>query len=288
MPAPEITIIGVGGLGYSLAKALSEANFTVKSVFNRTAGKAKEIADELDINQSGTFPLDDSELGDLIFITVSDSAIANVAQQLADISEDFSHKTIVHCSGNETASLLQALKEKGGHIASFHPLQTFTKRSKPSDFNDIYFSLQGDKAAFSHLGNLAEKLGARTFEVSREQKSHLHAAAVFASNYLNTLLEVAVDTASASGVSREIAKKALFPLIKTSLKNIESQSFNDALTGPIKRGDWETVKHHLHLLEDWPELLTIYKTLGRRTVKMARKSGDIDQNAAQKVLKLME
>ncbi len=288
MPAPEITIIGVGGLGYSLAKALSEANFTVKSVFNRTVGKAKEIADELDINQSGTFPLDDSELGDLIFITVSDSAIANVAQQLADISEDFSHKTIVHCSGNETASLLQALKEKGGHIASFHPLQTFTKRSKPSDFNDIYFSLQGDKAAFSHLANLAEKLGARTFEVSGEQKSHLHAAAVFASNYLNTLLEVAVDTASASGVSREIAKKALFPLIKTSLKNIESQSFNDALTGPIKRGDWETVKHHLHLLEDWPELLTIYKTLGRRTVKMARKSGDIDQNAAQKVLKLME
>ena len=288
MPAPDITIIGVGGLGHSLAKALSAADIPVKSIFNRTTDDAKKLADDLYIRISGSFPSADYELGDLIFITVSDSAIEKVVRQLADVSADFSHKTIVHCSGNESATLLQPIKKKGGLIASFHPLQTFTAQSGPSDFNDIYFSLQGDKSAFPQLKEIASQMGAYTLEVSKEQKSHLHAAAVIASNYLNTLLDAAVATATVSGLSKEKAKQALFPLIKTSLKNIESQSFEEALTGPIKRGDWETVEHHLHLLDDQPELLAIYQIMGKRTIKLARKSQKIDSDTAKKLYRLLE
>lgn len=288
MPSPEITIIGVGGLGHSLAKAFLAASIPIKSIFNRTQEKAKNLALDLKVDTWGSLPSSDSELGDLIFITVSDSAIAKVARQLADVSEDLTHKTIVHCSGNESATILQPLKEKGGYIASFHPLQTFTMHSKPLDYQDIYFSLQGDKNAFPQLNEIARKLDAHTLEVTEEQKSHLHAAAVIASNYLNTLLDTAVDTATASGLSQEKAKEALFPLVKTSLKNIESQSFEKALTGPIKRGDLETVKDHLHLLNDEPELLAIYKTLGQRTVTLARKSQNISSNTAKKLNHLLK
>ena len=288
MPAPEITIIGVGGLGNSLARALSAAEIPIKSIFNRTADKAQNLADELDISISGSFPSDDYELGNLIFITVSDSAINNIAQRLAVILEDFNNKIFVHCSGNESASLLKGLESKGGIIACFHPLQTFNKQSSASDFEDIYFSLQGDTSAFPQLKEIAQKLGADTLEVTEDQKSHLHAAAVMASNYLNTLLDAAVETASVSGLAPEEAKKALMPLVKTTLQNIEVQSFEEALSGPIKRGDIPTVKHHLDLLKSQPELLTLYRILGLRTVKIARKNQRIDQDTAKKMLNILE
>ncbi|WP_445664993.1 Rossmann-like and DUF2520 domain-containing protein [Fodinibius sp. AD559] len=288
MPSPEITIIGVGGLGNSMAKALSTAGIPIKSIFNRTAVKAQKLADDLNVEISGCFPSDGSELGNLIFITVSDSAIEPVAGCLAGIADDFSTKTVVHCSGNESANLLKDIKSKGGSIASFHPLQTFTRQSELSDFEDIYFSLQGDKSAFPQLKQIAKKLGANTLKVTEGQKAHLHAAAVMASNYLNTLLDVAVETASVSDLAPDEAKKALMPLVKTTLENIEEQSFGEALSGPIKRGDIQTIRHHLDLLKDQPELLVLYRILGQRTVKLARKSQSIDQSTAQKMVNILE
>ncbi|PAU95518.1 hypothetical protein CK503_00185 [Aliifodinibius salipaludis] len=288
MEAPDITIIGVGRLGNSLAKALSAAGIPIKSLYNRTANKAQKLAADLNINVSGSFPSDDHELGDLIFITVADGAIEGVAHRLADITEDFSAKTIVHCSGNESAIILADLKSKGGSIASFHPLQTFTGYSEPSDFEEIYFSLQGNKSAFPQLKEVAKRLGAETLEVTEDQKSHLHVAAVLASNYLNTLLDAAVETASASGLAPKKAKKALMPLVKTTLQNIEDQSFEDALSGPIKRGDLQTVEHHLDLLKDKPELLALYQILGQRTVELAKKSQQIDHDTARKMIKMLK
>jgi predicted short-subunit dehydrogenase-like oxidoreductase (DUF2520 family) len=289
MPAPEITIIGVGGLGKSLARALSAADIPLKSVFNRTADKAEKLAVELDVNISGSFPSDSDELGNLTFITVSDSAINEVVEGLTAIPGDFESKTIVHCSGNESASILKPLKLKGGIVASFHPLQTFTDDSGSSaDFEDIYFSIQGDEYAFPLLKEIAQKLGAHTLEVTESQKSHLHAAAVMASNYLNTLLNAAVEIASASDLAPEEAKKALLPLVTTTLQNIESQSFQEALSGPIKRGDVKTVEQHLSLIKDKPELITLYRTLGQMTAVNARKYQHIDQETVKKILNMLK
>ena len=138
------------------------------------------------------------------------------------------------------------------------------------------------------LTQIATKLGAHTLEVTEGQKSSLHAAAVMASNYLNTLLNAAVETASDSDLNRDQAKKALMPLIKTTLQNIEEKSFEKSLSGPIKRGDMQTVRHHLDLLEDKPELLTLYRILGQRTVTIAKRAKDIDQDTAHKISKMLE
>lgn len=288
MPTPEITIIGVGSLGHSLVSALSDTDIAIKSIFNRTPDKAQKLAQALDVELAGSFPTDISELGNLIFISVADSAIESTANRLAQIADDYSTKTIVHCSGNESASLLKELKSKGGSVASFHPLQTFTDDSGSSDFEDIYFSLQGDKSAFPLLTQIAKKLGAHTLEVTEGQKSSLHAAAVMASNYLNTLLNAAVETASDSDLTPDQAKKALMPLIKTTLQNIEEKSFEKSLSGPIKRGDLQTVRHHLDLFENKPELLTLYRILGQRTVTIAKRAKDIDQETAHKISKMLE
>lgn len=288
MQRAEVTIIGLGGLGSTLAKALSVHDIPVKSLFNRSIDKAKELADRLDISIAGAFPANLSQLGDIVFITVSDQAIARVAEQLAEVGNGFEGKVCVHCSGNATADRLKPLQRKGARIASFHPLQTFTTQADPKIFEGIYFSLQGDAGAFSKLRSIAKKLGANTFEITSEQKSHLHAAAVMASNYLNTLLDAAVDVGSMSGLSRPQLRKALLPLIRTTLKNAEEHSFADTLTGPIKRGDVQTVKTHIDLLKDQPDLCRLYCVLGRQTVELAESSGSLDESAADNLRHILE
>jgi predicted short-subunit dehydrogenase-like oxidoreductase (DUF2520 family) len=288
MDQPDITIIGLGGLGTTLTKSLIHQDFSVKSVFNRSKEKATRISFDYDIQISGAFPEDKNQLGRLIFITVADRAIKEIADRLAELSSYFSEFTIVHCSGTESADLLKSLKEKGAKIASLHPLQTFSAQSGLEDFNDIFFSIEGDEEAFPILQNVAGKIGAKTFTVSAEQKSHLHAAAVVACNYLITLLDTSTEIGTISGLTIEQVKQALFPLIKTTLKNAESESYSGVLTGPIKRGDYQTVQKHLNMLKDYPELLHLYSELGTATLKLADSSGDLTRTDARKLRTILE
>ncbi len=288
MDLPDITIIGLGGLGTALTKTLIHHDFRVKSVFNRTEDKATQISSNFDIPISGRFPEDKDQLGRLVFITVPDRAIQKVADRLAKLSDDFSGYIFAHCSGSEPADLLKSLKQKGASTAAFHPLQTFTTQSGPENFNDIFFSIQGDEEVFSTLQQIAKKVGAQMFPISPEQKSHLHAAAVVACNYLITLLDASTQIGQVSGLDPEQVKGALYPLITTTLQNYKGGSFSESLTGPIKRGDYQTVKKHLDLLKDHPNLLNLYRELGIQTLNLARSSGHLTGTDAQKLRTILE
>lgn len=285
---PEISIIGIGNLGQTFTRALSATEIPVKSIYNRNEAIARELAEEVDIHAFSSFPSNVDELGKLIFLTVSDQAIQVMAHRLANLCVDFQGYTVVHCSGNESAELLQDLKKKGATTASFHPLQTFTAQSGPDSFKDIYFSMEGESEAFPQLKEIAHSLGAQAFEATQEQKSHLHIAAVMACNYLHTLLDASMETASLSDLPQDKVKKALLPLIQKALQNGRESSFEDALTGPIKRGDLITVEKHLDKLKDHPELRELYCLLGRRTIKLAESSEAIGQATAEKLSAILE
>lgn len=285
MSLPKVSVIGIGGLGRALTNTLFDRDIPVKSIFNRSEGPL-QLAEQLEIEIAGSFPQKAAQLGDLVFLTVSDRAIREVAGRLAGLADDFSGRTFVHCSGNESAALLQPLKAKGAATAAFHPLQTFTPQSGPDSFSGIYFSLQGDKKAFPILGQLATQIGAHYFEVSEKQKSHLHAAAVMASNYLNTLLDAAVETGTLSGLPESQVQKALLPLVKTTLGNIGETSSAEALTGPIKRGDIQTVRKHLDMLKDHHDLLGLYRMMGLQTVELSQKSGTLDETTTAELRNL--
>lgn len=288
MPLPDTTVIGTGGLGSALVRAFNGRDISIKSIFNRTIDKARSASARADTSIISAFPSSVDELGQLVFLTVADQAIEDTAQQLADLGRDFSDHIIVHCSGNLSADVLHPLQKKGAAIASFHPLQTFTKQSAAERFGGIYFSFQGDESAFEILKDIAQQLGAEILKVTARQKSDLHAAAVMASNYLTTLLDASVQTASLSGLPEGQAKKALIPLIRTTVKNIGEHSFEDALTGPIKRGDIETVEQHLQLLEEYSELLELYISLGKQTINFAEQSGTIDSKTAKNLRKIFK
>src|SRR5690625_886762 len=289
METPDITVIGLGALGTVLCRALVRRGAELKSVFNRTPGKALEVVSSRNrTTVASSFPEGPDQLGGLVFLTVSDAAIAETAAKLSHISGDLSGKTFVHCSGNESAAVLDELKVKGARTASMHPLQTFSVHSVPADFNNIYFSLQGDPAAFPTLERIAGLLGARTLTVDERQKAHLHVAAVIASNYLITLIDASTETGSLGGMDKEQVREALYPLVQTSLKNMKSASFEEAVSGPIARGDIETVKHHLQLLEQRKELKAFYAALGLQTVEKAEETGKLEQAFADKLRALFK
>ncbi|MDZ7680123.1 MAG: DUF2520 domain-containing protein [Fodinibius sp.] len=128
---------------------------------------------------------------------------------------------------------------------------------------------------------MAQRLGANTLEVTADQKSQLHAAAVLASNYLVTLLNASVEVGAGQGLSSTKVKEALLPLVKTSLQNASDQPLDEALSGPIKRGDITTIEKHLALLDDRPELKSLYCVLGLETVKFLKQSNQLPETELQ-------
>lgn len=281
----DISIIGTGAVGSTLARALLKAGYQLRGLYNRTEEHAATLARELRVAHSAAFPRDVSELGSVVFITVVDGQVEAVAQKLASLEGDWTGRTAVHCSGTLSTDALQPLKRSGASVLSMHPLQTFQRDSLPEAFRDIYFSLQGDGAAASRLSVLAEDLGAGTFPIDKSGKAYLHAAAVMACNYLVSLLDAAGATAEAGGMDKEQAVKVMMPLVRQTLQNVESTGTVSSLSGPVARGDAGTVKRHLELLGEENELREIYRLMGRYTLKLARKRG-LGDSVTQELEKL--
>ena len=280
---PNVSIIGTGALGSALAKAFSEQNITIHSAFNRSEASLKKLGEEVSFSISGDFPESIGQLGKLVFITVADDQIENVAKRLVILSDSFKGYTFLHCSGNKSSEVLGSLSEKGASVASFHPLQSVTRQSDANVFEGIYFDIQGDEDAVSLLGSLAEKLGAEWFEISAEAKPFLHAAAVMASNYFISLLKASSDIAALGEIDGSLARKAMLPLVQHTLENASENELSEALTGPIARGDAQTVNEHIQLLEHQPDLLALYKKLGMKALEVA----EIDDSTRKKLKELL-
>mgnify|MGYP006425163073 CR=1 FL=1 len=278
----KISFYGIGALGSSLAKALYDQQIEVTSLFNRSVQPVRSISGELDNCSFATEITANSAVGDILFLTVSDDVIASLARQLANVAINWSDKVVVHCSGVLTSSALGPLKTQGASVASFHPLQTFSGK-KPDAFNDIYFSLEGDEAAKPDLYEIAKLLSARAISIEAEDKALLHAAAVMASNYLATLMQESSEIASQGSIDPSVALQMLEPLVKETTANIFKKGPAEALSGPIARGDCETILHHLRLLENSGKDAKLYKQLGLATCNLAEKKSGVNPNQLKKV-----
>ncbi len=283
----NVTIIGTGALGSALAKALHSNGIATLSLFNRSSNSLLSLSAVVKVHITGCFPENIDALGDIIFITTPDQQITEAAEKLALITNDFSGKTIAHCSGTKTSDCLSVLEAKGGAVASFHPIQTFTKKSKADDFHGIYFDIEGNKASKGLLNKIAEILGAQAVEIDGKSKPYLHAAGVTASNYLLALLDTAGDIAEMGGIKKKQAQKMLMPLASKTLENARAENdISKALSGPIARGDTGTVADHIDLLKNSNDLQKLYKELGVRTVKLAEEKGTISQKEKDEFFKL--
>jgi predicted short-subunit dehydrogenase-like oxidoreductase (DUF2520 family) len=187
--------------------------------------------------------------GELVVLCVPDDAITEVASGVP------AGPWIAHVSG---ATSLAALDP---HVRRFsvHPLQTFTRRRGPEQLDGAWGAVtaESDEARSAGLW-LAETLGLRPFELADAARPLYHAGAAIASNYLVTLHAVASDLFRGAGAPPE----ALVPLMQRTIEN------DFELTGPIDRGDWETVEAHRRAIRAArPELEPLYDVLAEATAR---------------------
>ncbi|MFA6456512.1 MAG: Rossmann-like and DUF2520 domain-containing protein [Bacteroidota bacterium] len=272
----RITIIGSGAVGRSLALALSQCGVVVSGIYSEHGKTAASVAKKIKAKHAGTleeFKTDSS----IIIIAVPDGRIANVARSLSLHGAGLKGKTIVHTSGALSGDELSALRRRGASVGSFHPLQTFPKSLPLTSLKNIWFAVEGDAGAVAASKSLAKSIGARTFLLTKKNKTLYHIAAVFASNYQVALFSVVEELASTLGIPRHQVWDIFRPLITQTLHNVFASSPAEALTGPIARGDYKTITKHLAVLESSKKLkhlIPLYSTLGVETAKLAKRKNN--------------
>jgi predicted short-subunit dehydrogenase-like oxidoreductase (DUF2520 family) len=188
------------------------------------------------------------EDAELTLLCVPDTAIREVAQGLS-----LGHGWIGHVSGATPLSALDPHERR----FSMHPLQTFTRARGPEQLDGAWAAVTAETDEAREVGfELARVLGLQPFELADEARPLYHAGAAIASNYLVTLHRVASELFAAAGAPPE----ALEPLMRRTIEN------GFELTGPIERGDWETVESHRAAIRDVrPDLEPLYDVLSEAT-----------------------
>jgi predicted short-subunit dehydrogenase-like oxidoreductase (DUF2520 family) len=275
--AETLVFIGLGRVGGALAILLSRAGFQITAVCDRERGKAEAVAGQLrEATLVTDEPVDAAREASVIFLTVQDRYIAPLCEQLVVAGAISSGQMVVHVSGSLTSEVLQPAAEQGAKVFSLHPLQSIADpaaalRVLPGS----YFCFEGDEAAYSLAGRLVAALEGRLLRIAAADKPLYHAAAVVASNFFIALESLAISMLEQIGIGEEDAREMLLPLIHGSLENLALKGPVDALTGPIVRGDHQTIAGHLQVLEQkMPTQVEMYKSLVRLNVELAaRKSG---------------
>ncbi|MFP8488359.1 Rossmann-like and DUF2520 domain-containing protein [Gracilimonas sp. Q87] len=266
-PSISISIIGLGKVGTALLRVLSENGYRILSTIDR-GSVSKDLRSEYsEVTLLDSIPDSKEDLGNLILITVPDDAIAEIVNDLDKKFKSLNHISIAHCSGTHSSATLGKLRSKGAKIASFHPIRSITGSTK--DFKDTWFDVEGDLALIKVFERIAEDLDANLIEIEASQKPYLHTSAVIASNYLVVLANLMTKVSVGGDIPEEVSLKAMIPLMRNTLDNIEQNGVSDSLTGPIARGDVNTVKDHLKLLSSHPDLFRSYKLLGLEALKMS-------------------
>ena len=287
---PNIAIIGCGKVGTSLAFFLSEAGYRIVGLYSKTRASAENTARLIDGPEPARFPCDVTRTADVVLITTPDDVIADACQVIAGHDGFGENNAVLHCSGALPSTILAPAREAGAVAASMHPLQSFAAaRTDINPFEGINMAVEGDGPAVALASRMALDLGANVHAIKTEGKTLYHAAAVTASNYLVTILDLALKMLQAAGMEPAVGFSILKPLIDGTLNNIEKIGIPEALTGPIARGDVDTVAAHIeHIVAQVPELKTLYCQLGIDTAGVARAKGSIDDAGVKDFLELLK
>ena len=285
----DLSIVGPGHVGSTLAVLAVRAGLRV-AVGGRRIERARQAA--LEAGEGAAACTIDRAVaaGRLVLLTVSDPAIAPLCSDLAQRGRFRAGQVVAHCSGLLDSEALAPARRAGCHVGSLHPLATFPTVSAACEaFDYTWCFVEGDEPAVEALEELARRLGAaRCVRLRPGRKALYHASAVFACNYLATLLDAAADLARQAGVPDHQALPAMEGLVRATVDNVLTLGPAAALTGPIARGDVQAVRLHLESMADLePSLVALYRQAGLRTVELALKRGSIDDaqaNALRQVL----
>lgn len=263
----RIGFVGAGKVGFSLGRYFTEHGIHVSGYYSRNPKSAEEAAEFTGTGSYETIGnlVRDSEV---IFITVPDDVIASVWEDMKALQ--IAGKAVCHCSGVLSSDIFS---EKAAHHCcsySIHPLLAFSdKLHSYEELSQAVFTIEGDQQRQQEMTELLRQCGNEVIALSQEEKARYHAAAVFASNLMLGLAETAMEELIQCGFDRETARKALAPLMEKNIAHLRKHSPEEALTGPMERGDCDTVRRHLDTLTGSHR--EIYRILSGEVLSLARR-----------------
>jgi predicted short-subunit dehydrogenase-like oxidoreductase (DUF2520 family) len=241
----SVAIVGTGRLGSALALRLRQAGYRVEKISRQSRRASAPSAD-------------------LVWFCVPDSKIASVAGSFARF--DWHGKLAFHSSGVLASDTLSCLRAAGARVASVHPLMTFVKRSRP-ELKGVPFAIEGDRAAVRIARAVARDLGGEAFALRKQEKIAYHAFATLVCPLLVSLLRTSEEVAALAGISEREARRRMMPIVRQTISNYEKLGAAGAFSGPIVRGDLETLRAHLGLLRRAPVARKVYLALAQSALR---------------------
>ncbi len=282
----RFNLIGPGRVGCALAHALiNTANDTLLSVYHPQLASAKEATQKLGQGDA-LGRLSDLPEADITFIATKDKHIEPTALALARAQHFKPDHLIIHMSGILSMDILAPLEKQGASIGSLHPLKAFCQKNPPKEnaFKGVDCAIEGGPLALEKLSHIAHTLDATVFTLNPEKKATYHTAAIMASNYLVTLSSVATKLFEQTGIPSAEAHALCTRLMQTSLNNLkQADTAENALTGPLMRGDISTIQKHLDSI-DSKTIKTLYQTAGLATLPLV----NLDTTSIQLIKQLFK
>jgi predicted short-subunit dehydrogenase-like oxidoreductase (DUF2520 family) len=269
--SPSLGIIGCGKLGRSLGRLWAQhATVRIAGVLNPTLTSAEDAVAFIGAGEA-LASYDTLPQSDIYLIGTPDGGIAQTCARLAASGKVNRNTIVFHCSGALSSDCLQAARAYGAAVASIHPIKSFARPDLAAQqFEGTFCGVEGDAPALDVLLPLFAAIGAQSVAIDGERKVLYHSAAVVASNYLVTLLDTARQLYVEAGIDPETALTMLAPLTRGTLENILQAGPEAALTGPIARGDTQTVARQQAALDALrPALGDLYRLFAQLTTELS-------------------
>ena len=267
-----LNLVGAGHVGRALGRLFASGGaFTVQDVLTRNAASARAAVDFIGAGQACT-TLAQMRPAQVWMLAVGDDAIVPACEALATHGQ-LAGAIVFHCSGAKATGELQAARAAGAHVASVHPVRSFADpQAVAADFAGTFCGIEGDEGALELLEPAFAAIGARLVRIDPAAKTVYHAAAVFATNYLVTVVDAALRAYEAAGVPAEVARELARPLATEALANVFRLGPEAALSGPVARGDFATVARQQDAVTRWDAATgRLYEALVPPTVELARR-----------------
>ncbi len=276
-------IIGAGKVGQAFAAILQRSGWQLSAVCS------PHHADRI-VWQSGTGvavrSVGELPFADVVLVTTRDDVIETAAAELAACAWLDERVTVVHTSGAKTAAALAAAAERGAVVGALHPVFAFSDvEHAVAHLSGSLCALEGDVWAMAVLQDLAAALGLRAFAIRSEQKVRYHAAMSAAANFTVALSAYAQDVLAPLGLPPDLRAGLVGELMAQNLAGLQGRPSEQALTGPIVRGDAGTVAAHLAVLTE--SETDFYCAAARQTLRVAERSGRLPSEAAESMRSLL-
>jgi predicted short-subunit dehydrogenase-like oxidoreductase (DUF2520 family) len=269
---PTLNVIGAGHVGRVLGRLLAASGgFQLQDVLTRSVQSAQQAVDFIGAGRA-VASYDELRPADVYLLAVGDDQIVAASEALAQ-AQQMAGAVIFHCSGALASTQMRSAITAGAHVASVHPIRSFADPAVvAAQFGGTFCGVEGAPQALALLLPALAAIGAQPVQIDAAAKTVYHAAAVFASNYLVTVLDAALRAYQAAGIPEPVARQIAQPLAAESMANVFRLGAAAALSGPVARGDMATVERQQHAVTQWdPATGWLYEALVAPTAALAKR-----------------